>query len=78
MRLRAETNGVLDRCSECESYAAFIEGKKEWAVQCCECANGTNVMRHKFEAMTAWNIDQRKSKKKSKETKKTKRIKKKI
>ena len=60
-----DTHGVLDRCSECHARARFIhvKGKKEnWWVECSECANRTDSVAFKGDAMVQWNKEQRRNK----------------
>ena len=60
MRPKPDTEGILDRCRECKSYAGFVQGwTGGWRVECTECPNCTDVFKEQFQAMIAWNMEQR-------------------
>ena len=54
MTIKADTNGILDRCS-CGARAGWVTHYAGVAVQCLECDDGTPMQRDKSEAMVTWN-----------------------
>ena len=56
-----DTDGILDRCSECGARARFKERNIgfPYGVECSECANAVDYHQTKERAMIVWNQTQR-------------------
>jgi hypothetical protein len=59
--MSVDTDGILDRCSECGARAGFKMHDFGWSVECSECANMCPVSFYKDKAMIKWNIQNRKA-----------------
>ena len=63
VRHSAETDGALDKCSECGERARYVENTDKvplpWGVECTECANGVFMHASRARAMIVWNQTQR-------------------
>lgn len=63
VRLPVDTDGILDRCSECEARARFVVHddftSRKWGIECTECANATSLYDDRGTAMAEWNKVQR-------------------
>lgn len=60
MQVETDTFGILDKCRECGAFAGFRKGwTGNWSAECTECPNCTNTFRERFQAMVAWNLEQR-------------------
>jgi hypothetical protein len=57
-----DTDGRLDRCSECGDFARFLILNPNWSVECTGCANTINPQKDRLTAMLTWNIEQRTNK----------------
>lgn len=56
-----DTNGLLDKCLECNARAKFIISNGKYSVECSECPNTIGEFHEGFDlAMTHWNQEQRK------------------
>jgi hypothetical protein len=60
----ADTDGILDRCSECGERARYTskdDGSLLWGVECSECANCIDFHQSRDRAMIVWNQTQRRN-----------------
>ena len=60
--MKTDTDGILDRCGECEARAneRYERIYKYHWIQCSECANSSESFDTKQDAQINWNKQQRK------------------
>jgi uncharacterized protein (DUF983 family) len=58
--IRADTDGLLDRCSDCGERAGFEKLLFITRARCTDCCEQTEWFKDKFSAMIDWNLSQRK------------------
>ena len=60
-RETADTNGILDRCTECGARARFTTdvSNGQHGAECTECANAVAFHATRDRAMVVWNQTQR-------------------
>lgn len=61
--IHSDTDGLLDRCAECGARAGFATNGLRWfkhfRAGCTDCCEQTGWFKEKYDAVIAWNLEQR-------------------
>ena len=61
--MTTDTDGILDRCAECGALGAFTRFANGHVIECSDgCGEYVGPYPSRVDAVTAWNVKQRKAK----------------